>query len=262
MVLARCEWGRDDYSLNVTKIMPIITSSFRNPGSASLAFRECANHLRPVIDFLQGADPLSREWFLIRDSESESLLYTAFDFHGELTPAAEAVLETDFKGAESRYLAVWNGQGERGNGAGIAYLFHQEDWPSWSLEIDYQGDGLERLGGLDGVTKLVSLIATSLRPSYVNVARTQYFNKQVFQDRPGVGWMLYLPVILTVKQVPEARALVAVMEKDGKSKQVGTILVSVVDEPFSDLNPEHVKIANAIEIRLVDHDLLPRFPDM
>lgn len=200
----------------------------------------------------------------MRDSESESLLYLAFDSNGELTPSAEAVLETDFKGAGSRFLAVWNGQLERGNGASITLHFHQDDWPSWSLEIDYQGDGLERLGGLNGVIKLVSLIAASLRPSYVSVARTQYFAKQVFQDRPGVGWMLYLPVVLTVQQVPEARTLVAVqgMDNNRKSKQVGTILVSVVDEPFSDLNPEHVKVANAIEIRLVDQDLLPRFADL
>jgi hypothetical protein len=45
-------------------------------------------------------------------------------------------------------------------------------------------------------------------------------------------------------------------------KQTGTIIVSVTDEPFSDQKPEHVKIANAIEIRLVDQDLLPRFADL
>ncbi len=76
--------------------------------------------------------------------------------------------------------------------------------------------------------------------------------------------MLYLPNTLTVQQVPEARALLPVMGKDakGKERQVGTIIVSVTDEPFSDENPEHVKIANAIEIRLVDQDLLPRFADL
>lgn len=76
--------------------------------------------------------------------------------------------------------------------------------------------------------------------------------------------MLYLPRVLTVQQVPEARALIPVMEKEeqGKDKQIGTIIVSVTDELFSDENPEHVKIANAIEIRLVDQDLLPRHVDI
>nr|WP_230626593.1 Imm52 family immunity protein [Ralstonia solanacearum] len=36
----------------------------------------------------------------------------------------------------------------------------------------------------------------------------------------------------------------------------------VADEPFSSDNPEHVKIANKIEVRLVDHDLLPRYADL
>lgn len=120
------------------------------------------------------------------------------------------------------------------------------------------------MGGLDGVTELLSIIARTLRPNYITVARYQYFQKQVFQDRPGVGWMLYLPRALTVQQVPQARALVRVMGKDkkGKDKQIGTIIVSVTDAPFSDENPEHVKIANAIEIRLVDQDLIPRFSDL
>ena len=78
--------------------------------------------------------------------------------------------------------------------------------------------------------------------------------------------MLYLPRVLTVQEVPEARALVPVMtEGDGKKRkaeQIGTIVVSVTDECFSDRNPEHVKIANAIEMRLVDQDLLPRYTNL
>lgn len=118
--------------------------------------------------------------------------------------------------------------------------------------------------GLDGLKELLSIVAGSLRPVLITVARNDYFEKQVFKDRPGVGWLLYLPRVLTVQQVPEARALIPVMEKDeqGKDKQIGTIIVSVTDELFSDENPGHVKIANAIEIRLVDQDLLPRHVDI
>ncbi|MFP2984959.1 Imm52 family immunity protein, partial [Burkholderia pseudomallei] len=42
----------------------------------------------------------------------------------------------------------------------------------------------------------------------------------------------------------------------------GTIIVSVTDAPFSVDNPEHVAIANRIEIRLVDQDLLPAYVDI
>lgn len=76
--------------------------------------------------------------------------------------------------------------------------------------------------------------------------------------------MLYLPKVLTAKQASEVRAFAPVMGKAEKDKdmQTGTILVSVTDEPFSDENPEHVKIANAIEIRLAVQDLLPSFVDL
>nr|WP_256505738.1 Imm52 family immunity protein [Cupriavidus sp. WGlv3] len=81
-----------------------------------------------------------------------------------------------------------------------------------------------------------------------------------FSDRPAVGWMLYLPMLLTEQQIPEARALISVPDED--NKRVGTIVVSVTDTPFSGTDPEHVRAANAIEVRLVDQDLLPRYIDL
>jgi hypothetical protein len=39
----------------------------------------------------------------------------------------------------------------------------------------------------------------------------------------------------------------------------GTVIVSVADDVFSIDNPEHVEIANRIEIRLADQDLLPTY---
>ncbi|MFM0732877.1 Imm52 family immunity protein [Paraburkholderia sediminicola] len=42
----------------------------------------------------------------------------------------------------------------------------------------------------------------------------------------------------------------------------GTIVVSVDDGAFRIDNVEHVASANAIERRLVDLDLLPRFTDL
>ena len=82
-----------------------------------------------------------------------------------------------------------------------------------------------------------------------------YTTHQVFPTRPGAGWMLYLPTVISTKELPEAAELVPVMADD---RQKGTIIVSVFDHVFSVENPDHVKIANAIEIRLADQDLLPR----
>lgn len=56
------------------------------------------------------------------------------------------------------------------------------------------------------------------------------------------------------------RALIPVPEAG--RKRTGTIIVSVTDSVFSIDNPEHIEIANRIEIRLVDQDLLPRYADI
>ncbi|NAX16176.1 hypothetical protein C1V68_33280, partial [Burkholderia pseudomallei] len=91
-------------------------------------------------------------------------------------------------------------------------------------------------------------MVAAFHPAVIEASPDGYFEKQVFDDKPGVGWMLYLPKIITQQQVPEAHALIPVPEA-GK-RQTGTIIVSVTDAPFSVDNPEHVAIANRIEIRL------------
>jgi hypothetical protein len=115
-----------------------------------------------------------------------------------------------------------------------------------------------RLGPTNATTLMMEAVHI-YSPIYCLLGPDQY--DAVFPNRPGVAWMIYLRSQLTIQQVPEARALLPVLSKNekGKEQQIGTIVVSVTDAAFSDINPEHVKIANAIEIRLVDQDLLPRF---
>lgn len=241
--------------------MSTINATFNHPPNATTRFRPNADLIRPIVQHLQKTDPFGKEWFLMGDTEKESLLYSVFDELGELTVAAEAVLETSFKGdTASRYLGAWNGELDNNKSATLVLRFNDEDWPAWDFELEYPKTEYERFGGISGILALLQVIAKTLLPRNITVSRYQYFKHQVFQDRPGVGWMLYLPRVLTVKEVPEARALVPV--EDADKQQIGTIIVSVTDEAFSDENPEHVKIANAIEIRLVDQDLLPRFADL
>lgn len=64
---------------------------------------------------------------------------------------------------------------------------------------------------------------------------------------------------LTVQHAPDAGALIPVMEA---KKHIGTIVVSVTDVPFSDTEPEHARIANQIEGRRIDQDLLPHVADL
>jgi Immunity protein 52 len=214
--------------------------------------RECLRRLNPKL----------AEWFLGGNSKEQAFLYEAFDDSGPTT-ALIAVLKEKNRQRPSppvtRPVGLWNGE-VGPEGATMGMLYSQTTQPSL---VDFQTrirDFLSYDNALIATRKMVEVWS----PLFVSVEPVFYH--PVFKDRPGVGWMLYLPRVLTTQQVPEARALVPVMtEGDGKkqkSVQLGTIIVSVTDEPFSDENPEHVKIANAIEIRLVDQDLLPRYADL
>lgn len=209
---------------------------------------------------LRTLSPKLTEWFLGGNSKEEALLYSAFDENGAST-AIEAVLQEQQKRKRStvvsRSIGLWNGE-EGLEGATMGGVYRQTKEPSFAHFETEIVDFLNYPNALSTVQKFIEIWS----PLFVSVEPTFY--EPVFKDRPGVGWMLYLPSVLTSQQIPEARALVPVMGKDekGKNKQIGTIIVSVTDEPFSDENPVHIKIANAIEVRLVDQDLLPRYTDL
>src|SRR5690606_24712988 len=109
------------------------------------------------------------------------------------------------------------------------------------------------------VLKIVSAILDIWSPVMVLVGPYAYTDKAVFSDRPPVSWMLYLPFKIDTVHAPEASKLVPVLASDNKQK--GTIVISVW-ETFDVQNPEHVKRANDLEIRLADQDLLPRFIEL
>ncbi|MBT0962607.1 immunity 52 family protein [Denitromonas iodatirespirans] len=205
--------------------------------------------------------PKLSEWFLGGNTKEEAFLYSAFDENGPTT-ALMAVLKEKIRQEKDmlppmRSVGLWNGE-EQVEGASMGLFFRQTKEPS---QVDF-GTRLRDFLTYPNVLSTTRKMTEIWQPLFVSVEPVFY--DPVFKDRPGVGWMLYLPRVLTVQQVPEARALVPVLSQDesGKERQTGTIIVSVTDEPFSDQNPEHVKIANAIEIRLVDQDLLPRFADL
>ncbi|TKC83818.1 LysR family transcriptional regulator [Trinickia terrae] len=193
------------------------------------------------------------QWFLTGDSKEEAHLYPAFE-SWKPTAAALAVLRTEFEGAEHRpqIISLWDGSDDQRTGATLSYLVATKERPK-KVEADFND---EHVFSAEQAAAVVSAVAQITAPAYVTVEPQGYVDKQVFDDKPGVGWMLYLPKIVTQQQVPEARALIPV-PADGK--QTGTIIVSVTDAPFSIDDPEHVEAANRIEIRLVDQDLLPTY---
>jgi hypothetical protein len=207
---------------------------------------------------LRTLSPHLKQWFLGGNSKKEALLYEAFDEHG---PAAALIavlrekerMKTKTNLATVRSVGFWNGEDDD-NGASMGVLFRDQGGPC----IANLENNCPDIISYEAVRSVVTAMVEIWSPLFVSAA--PIFYDSVFKDRPGVGWMLFLPKVVTGGQVPEARDLVAVYGPD--KKQIGTIIVSVTDGAFSEQNPEHIKIANAIEVRLVDQDLLPRFTDL
>ncbi|WP_262420142.1 immunity 52 family protein [Paraburkholderia sp. 31.1] len=188
------------------------------------------------------------QWFVMGDPD-----FPAFNIAGPSDALIESASAEPRASSSSTH--VWNGlEGKGGAGFGATYDL------TWLSKFDFRADGFDCLRSYERVADLVEGALGIWPGVLVQVGPYAYSTtEKVFLDRPGVGWMLYLPHALAWAQVPEARALIPVM-RDGK--QQGTIIVSVTDEVFDVNNREHVKAANDIEIRLADQDLLPRFVDL
>ena len=244
------------------KSTPAMELFLRRPQKALI---DASAQLRELYEFACAVgdhSPLLRHWFLSSDkSKQDALLYEAFDGQGP-TVAALAVLCEKSKGvSDVRSISLWNGAESDAETATLnsrVNTLGRPDTVEFALRVAPDIDQWEvPVGWMKRAIAIWHPNSCSFSPCW-------YSDHKVFEDRPGVGWMLYLPRALSVQQVPEARALVPVdgLDASGKNMQIGTIIVSVTDEPFSDENLEHVKIANAIEIRLADQDLLPRYADL
>ncbi|MDR9839704.1 immunity 52 family protein [Herbaspirillum huttiense] len=220
-----------------------------------LSVRTLVEELRTLTIELGKLSPSLNEWLLTGETRDAALLYDVFS-DNVATTSALAVLETRLKGeVDPRIISIWNGKDGH---AAASLRIMARPAPHVSL-VTFIGRPQSFSSDWKQVADVVAQGADIWRPNYASVESNGYSDQKVFKDRPGAGWMLYLPTVITTSHVPEARALVPVVRENN---QVGTIVVSVIDEPFSDEDPEHVKIANALEIRLADQDLLPRFSDL
>ena len=206
-------------------------------------------------------------WYPTEGSPAQSLLNLAFDQDGVTTAALAITNAKKQRYPEIRTIGVWNGaqEDEKGESIGAAAGFKTRVVisPS-SSKLSMNIREVHSLRDYRAVLKVVLKIIEIWKAHHVAVAPFAYAAKQVFDSRAGVGWMVYLPLALTTEQVPEAAELIPVFEEaEGKKKrtQRGTVVVSVADT-FDAKNPEHIKRANAIEIRLADQDLLPTYMEL
>lgn len=242
----------------MTPSFPALELQYRRQASELPTVEVQLSELFHLAQAVGPYSPLLREWYLTSDKGmKEALLYRAFDEHGP-TEAALAVLRTKTKGVNDiRSISAWNGAENQEESAVLSSrcsILGRPDAVKFGLRL--RPDVLDWKTPVQWIQSAVSIWPAQ----FVSFGPFWYSEKAVFDDRPSVGWMLYLPKKLTAQQVPEARALVPVMNKN--SEQIGTIIVSVTDAPFSLDNPEHIKAANDIEIRLADQDLLPRCADL
>lgn len=235
---------------------------FRDASLSSRDFSAMLASESAIVDVLATRSSLMERanWHLKGDTLDEALLYPAFDADGAPSTPAIAVLAEEFKGRKSKvsHAAIWNGK--TGPDEGASMSCHVSDAKALPDTLSVRLGVPACYATADDLASVIKVIVATFSPIVVEASPKGYFERQVFDDKPGVGWMLYLPKVITTQQVPEARALIPVPEAG--RKQTGTIIVSVTDEMFSVDNPEHIEIANRIEIRLVDQDLLPRYADI
>ncbi|WP_233831979.1 immunity 52 family protein [Paraburkholderia sp. ZP32-5] len=236
-----------------------INTQFRDTALSPIDFESVLFRLGKIIEIIGERQPELRkdEWYLKGQTQKEARLYRAFDADAAST-AAIAVLKESFRNSpDQTYVGIWaHPEGSEMGGSMTCHIGPSGELNSLAVSLT----GEHALIDFDAFTQYTSCVADEFNPIYAEVSPAEYFEKRVFDDKPGVGWMLYLPKVVTVQQVPEARALIPV-PGPGR-EQTGTIIVSVTDAVFSVDNTEHVEVANRIEIRLVDQDLLPSYAEL
>jgi len=198
------------------------------------------------------------DWCPPADTPEDARRIQAFERDGP-TRAALAIVEEEERSDPAngfRYLGIWNGYEEEG-GSVILLGLQQADGPGNST-FRLQAQAVPALCQKANLIKVLTGLSLQWQPPFIAVDPGGYgMRHKVFADRPGAGWLLYLPGRITRAQVPEAAELLPVLNEDGQQR--GTIIVSVAGDAFDDENPDHIQAANAIEIRLADQDLLPRY---
>ncbi|WP_321884765.1 Imm52 family immunity protein [Paraburkholderia bannensis] len=218
--------------------------------------------LRPVIDALANQDSMLKDWY-IQGGAEEAMKCRVYGDDHQPSPGAVDEMIKEYKGKsrdDPKSIGIWNGATQK---YGASFMISLDGGYNPSQNIDFNAKetsiSSSRLGDFRSVAQIIEKVVEMYAPSYAIYGPRKYFQESVFNDRPGVSWMLYLPYVLTSNQVPEARALIPITRDGG---QQGTIIVSVTDEVFNVNDRAHVKVANDIEIRLANQDLLPRFIDL
>ncbi|MGF6983751.1 hypothetical protein QFZ99_003228 [Paraburkholderia atlantica] len=229
----------------------------------SSAFEFHIRRLRPLIDLMTEKDRSLANWYMQADTITQALQCKVYE-NNEPSEAAVLSLADEYKGKASnvtKSIGIWNGV-ESGDEGATAYVsFDGGGLISQMLDLEIREKNLNssRLGEYKSIAEIVAKTVEIYASLYVTFGPRKYTTEAVFDDRPGVSWMLYLPHFSHRPKCPK-RASLSLSRAMASSKARSSF--SVTDEVFDVHNREHVKAANDIEIRLADQDLLPRFVDL
>jgi hypothetical protein len=234
----------------------------------SLAFRlttslptaqEHADALWQVTQLLKRYGLPAHQWYPPANTPQASIALQAFEPSDAAPALVDAALQAE-KGSPDallgnwRSLGVWNGREKEG---AAAFDLTLSSMPSSPCTLTLQTKSLASLDRLESLIELLrELISTWSWPvTMASIGPARYFAlHQVFKDRLGAGWILYLPQIIAEDALPASAGIFPVSRAE---TQLGTLIASVCDELFDVHNPAHIQAANAIEVSLADLDLLP-----
>jgi hypothetical protein len=235
-----------------------VHARFRDPKLGIHDYAQALRRMAKVIEVLERRYPEHdrTKWRLQGDTEQMAKLFPVFDADGP-SRVALAVLEQEFRNEDERtFVAIWDGlQAPRVDASMACHMAPPEYTHSLDIELDSRSGAIDAQLLLDVLRPVVE----QFDPLWIEVFPFGY-SEQVFPDKPGVAWMLYLPLEITAQQVPEAAALVPMAGRDGRRR--GTVVLSVVDEVFDGQDPRHIEAAANIDIRMVDQDLMPCYSDL
>ncbi|WP_244130689.1 Imm52 family immunity protein [Burkholderia pyrrocinia] len=232
------------------KIESIIKAGGIAPTNFALTFGKVG----AVIDVMATGDSSAARsnWRLKGETLEEAQQSAVYAADGSPNTATLSELDSEYQGKDSAVFGIWLNADRDDVGGSIEVMACGGDFPD-TVTVGARGAFLD---SKELLVSIVTQMALEFSPAVITAAPDGYEEKQAFDDRPGVGWMLYLPVELTTQQVPEAQELIPVLSADRKNR-LGTILVSIKDEVFSVDNEEHLTVAHNIEVRLISMDLLP-----
>src|SRR6218665_2046466 len=157
-------------------------------------WRSCTSSRQSSALFLKPS--MSGFWVAKRKSKPTYTRYSKM--------VVRPLLEAQLKGQiDPRCISIWNSK-EGHEGSSIQFVGRPPDKLS---VVQFFGRPKSFSSDWQAIASVIETCVRIWSPQYITIESNGYYDHRPFKDRPGVGWMLYLPRILTVQQVPEARAL-------------------------------------------------------